>query len=262
MARTPVLLTLATLIIIPAASSLSLNVDVASHANHSVRDVQFKQEIQDFQEFNVSVENIGSIACEYRLKADFSTGNRSVERYSNAVGLWQGEYAKLNIGYVPLNYTGPIETDLSLNYCGLTRNVGEYRFNVTQEIIANDSIKSRTIRALEDQALIQINQGKKLVPIEEPSYWRTGPAEITNKTAELEYKSTIFDKTETIKYAVIEDRKVIGSTKVELDSNPTLVQRINDRKLQIISVLLIISVLINILLVIKILRPEKLSVKR
>jgi hypothetical protein len=260
MAETRTLIALTILLIVPAASGLKLNVDVEASANHSVRDVQFKENVQDFQEFDVSVENIGSIACEYRLKAEFTHENEALNRYSNARGLWQGEYTQLSVGYVPVNYTGTVETDLFIHYCGLEEKIGEYKFNVTEKTLLNNSIGSRTVQVSENNAKIEIEEGEMLVPVEEPPYWRTGPAKVENGTAELEYKSTVFDERETIRYAVLDQGDAVGTTEVRLEPSPTLIERIIDRKFEVAAVLLVLSLLINLLLVLKLLKPEKFTI--
>lgn len=238
------------ILLIPSVSSLSFNIDVEELADHSLKDVEHSANVSQLQEINATVENVGSIGCTYRIKADFQKGNQTLERFSSPQPLWQGEYERLEINYIPTNYKGEIETNLSMTYCGQEKQVDSFNFTVTENTTVNSTLKSRTISSDDERARIEV-EGDRLVPQEEPSYWKTSSTNIVNGTAEIEYDAPIFDQREEITYTVLEDGEIKGSTTVNLEPEPTLKEKILDRKLEITAAVLAISILGNILLILK-----------
>ncbi|QGA80132.1 hypothetical protein LC1Nh_0228 [Candidatus Nanohalobium constans] len=184
------------------------------------------------------------------MKADFQQGNESFERFSSPEPLWQGDYERLEIKYIPTNYTGKIETNLSLQYCDQEKQIDSFNFNVTENTTINSTVDSRTVSSNHESSKIEI-KGDTLIPQEEPSYWKTSSAQIINGTAEIEYDAPIFDRQEEITYTVIEDGEIIGSTTVGFKPEPTLKEKIIDKKLEVLTGLLTASILFNILLVLK-----------
>jgi hypothetical protein len=156
----------------------------------------------------------------------------------------------MEINYIPTNYTGEIETNLSLQYCGQEKQLESFSFNVTENTTINSTVESRTVSSNRESTELEV-EGDKLVPEEEPPYWKTSSAEIVNGTAEIEYDAPIFDRQEEITYTVIEDGEIQGSTEVTFEPQPTFKEKIMDRKLEIVSAVLGVSILANILLVLK-----------
>lgn len=249
MAKLPVQLLLI-LLILPAVAGLNFNVDVSTITDHSVKDLEYSDSVPQMQDINATVTNIGSIGCTYRMRASFQQGNKSFERFSSPEALWQGDYERMEINYIPTNYTGSIQTKLSLQYCGQEKQLESFSFNVTENTTINSTVDSRTISSSDETTEIEV-EGDKLVPQEEPAYWKTSSAEIVNGTAEVEYDAPIFDRQEEITYTVIEDGEIQGSTEVTFEPEPTLKEKIMDRKLEILTSVLGVSVLANILLVLK-----------
>ena len=229
-------------------AGLSLTVDLTEVTDHRLRDIQYSEEISTVQNINTSIENIGSIGCTYRLKAEFQEGNETIERFSSPEPLWQGANTRAEILYIPMNYTGMIDTNLSITYCGQEKPVENFSFNVTEKTLPQQEMDSRTVEASERSAKVELEEGELLVPEEEPSYWKTSTSEIINGTATVEYDAPIFDSSETITYSVVEDNEVIGRTEVQLEAEPTLMEELKNRKAEILGMLLGLSVLFNVLL--------------
>ena len=92
-----VLLTIASLILVTGAYSLTFDVGVDDVADYSVKDLDFDNETGSVHEVNGTLENVGSIGCTYRFKAEYSYDGESFERFSGPHPLWQGDnsFAKL-----------------------------------------------------------------------------------------------------------------------------------------------------------------------
>jgi|APHM01.1.fsa_nt_gi hypothetical protein len=238
------------LFLLPAVSGLSFNINVGELTDHSVKDLDYSENISVIQDVNATVRNVGSIGCTYRMRADFQQSNESFKRFSNPRGLWQGDYARMEVNYIPTNYTGQVQTNLSVEYCGQKNQVESFSFNVTEKTLINQTVESRTISSEDEEARVEV-EGDLLVPEEEPSYWKTSTAKIINGTAKIQYDAPIFDQREEIKYTVLDNGEIRGTTTVSLTLEPTLKEKILDRKLEIISGVLAISILANILLVLK-----------
>lgn len=244
-------LPVALILFLPFAAGLTFDVNVAELTDHSLKDLEYSEEVPQMQEINATVENIGSIGCTYRLKADFEQGNESFERFSSPESLWQGENSGLGLHYIPMNYTGMVDTNLSIQYCGQEKKVEEFSFNVTNNTLPQQELESRTVESTERTAEVEVSEGEMLVPEEEPSYWKTSSSRIINESATVEYDAPIFDASETITYSVIEDEEVIGRTTVELEEQPTLLEKLRQKKLELVGGLLIASIVLNLLLLLR-----------
>jgi hypothetical protein len=243
----PVLL----IFLLPAVAGLSFNVDLAALTNHSVKDLQYRDEVQTVQNVNASVTNVGSIGCTYRMKADYSYGNESFTRYSPPTALWQGGSDRLEVQFMPLNYSGEVDTNISLTYCGQTERIDSFTFNDTENTTSDTYLDSRTVEVSEDGASVELEEGEMLVPKEEPSYWKTSSAKVVNGTSTVEYDAPIFQEGEKITYSVLSSGTVIGETTVNLEPEPTFWEKLQDRKLEVFKALLGVSVLFNLVLVLK-----------
>ena len=243
MARTSVLLAL--LVFLPLASGLTFQVDVEEITDYTVKDLEYSDSIGVNQNINATVENTGSIGCSYRFKAQFQQGNDSFTRYSSAEPLWQGAYSRLQINYIPMNYTGLVDTNLSVEYCGQEKQVDSFDFNVTENTLPGAEIDSRTVRVSNSSAEVEIGSGDKLVPEETPSYWKASSAEIVNNSARIEYEAPIFSS-EALKYTVLEDGEIAGSVNVKLEEQPTRWEKLQNYKLEGLTGLLILSALLNL----------------
>ena len=235
--------------LLPAAAGLSFNVDLEVLTDHSVKDLQYDNRVEAVQNVNASISNVGSIGCTYRLKTDYSYANESFTSYSSPSPLWQGDSDRLTVSFIPRNYTGTVETNLSLNYCGQEKDVDSFSFNVTENTTSEGEISSRTVSVTEKSAEVEIENGTVLVPDEQPSYWKTSSAEIINGSTEVQYDAPIFEKEETITYSVLQDGEVIGETTVKLEPEPTFWEKVQNRKTEIFRTALIASLIANLLLI-------------
>jgi hypothetical protein len=244
---------------VPAAASLSFDVEVGQLTDHSFKDLEYKERVSTAQDVNASIENVGSIGCSYRAQVKFQQGERNFTRYSGEKPLWPGENARVQVKYIPFNYTGEIEAEVSLEYCDQTKKVEEFSFNTTENISVEEKVKSRTVKSTDRKALVEV-EGELLVPQEAPVYWKTSSAKINDESAWIKYGPPIFEEKETITYTVLENGDIKGVTQVKLVSQPTLKEKIMDRKLEVFIVLLLISLVLNLVLVSKLLGlDEKLS---
>lgn len=227
------------------AMGLSFDVDVAEVTDHTAKDLEYDEDVETVQNINATVENTGSIGCSYRFKAEFQQGNDSFTRYSYAEPLWQGAYSRLEINYISMNYTGLVDTNLSVEYCGQEKEVDSFEFNVTENTLPGAEIDSRTVRVDNSSARVEIGSGDKLVPEETPSYWKASSAQVINNSARIEYEAPIFSK-ETLKYTVLENGEIAGSVNVKLEEQPTRWEKMQNYKLEGLTALLILSVLVNL----------------
>lgn len=244
MAKTPLLFAFL-ILFVSLSLGLTFNVDIAEVTDHTVRDLNYSEEVNTVQEIDATVENTGSIACSYRFKAGFEQGNESFERYSAPSPLWQGAYDDISIHYIPMNYTGMVETNLSVEYCGQERKVDSFKFNVTESTFPGAERESRTVNVNESQATIELDSGDLLVPEESPSFWKVSSAEVVNESATLEYEAPIFSASE-LRYTVLEDGEVTGSVNVKMEEDPTYWEKAQGYKMEGLAAVLLISLLLNL----------------
>jgi hypothetical protein len=221
-----ILLTISLLFILPAAS-FSFDLSVGDVASASVKDVQYSENISAIQNINASIENTGSIGCGYRLKADYSYGNQSFERYSSEYQLWQGSTARANIFLTTSNYTGTVHGNLSVEYCGQEQKVQEFNYT-TENVTLGNKTDVRTLDVNSTSAEIRSSEYSeaKLVPVEAPPYWKTSAVDLNEGQATLEYEAPIFDSRENITYAVVQNDTVKATAEVSLEEQPTLLDKL------------------------------------
>lgn len=248
------------LLLLPLTAGMSFNVKLSAVTEHRAVDVGYTNNVTDLQEINASIENTGSIGCRYRLKASFDLENHTEnqERYSPAYALFPGDGATARIKYLPYNYTGPVDTNLSIEYCGQHSKVDRFRFNVTNRTVTNKTLKSTTLEAGPETARIQVSNSKKglLVPLEAPPYWKTTPVNLRNGNAKLDYEPPIFQSRETVSYALLNETTgaLYGTTKVKLEPEPTLGYRVSKNFVQL---LFAASLLLNLIMAALLLNRRK-----
>ncbi len=247
MARTALLLTFL-ILSTGLTSALSFNVDVAEETDHTVKDLNYSEKVAVNQKITGVVDNIGSIGCSFRFKGEFTQGNQTFERYSAPHSLWAGANSEIELNYIPMNYTGLVDTNLSIEYCGQEKEVESFEFNVTEKTLPGAEIDSRTVEADENQASIELSSGDLLVPEESPSYWKLGSAEIINGSATVDYDAPIFSDGEKLRYTVLQDGEIVGTTEVSLKPEPTRWEKALNYRLEAAIGLLILSFIGNILL--------------
>ena len=212
-----------------SASGLAFNVQIDALTSASVKDINYMDEVDGVQSVNASVENTGSIGCSYRLKTEYRYKNSSFERYSSAYPLWPGEEDRARIDLLVENYTGEVDGNLSLDYCGQEQKISNFSFN-TSNITVEKKYSSKTVDSNSSAAKINIEEidEARLVPVEAPPYWKTASEKIREGKAVVEYEAPIFDSRENISYAVVRDGEVEGETTVSLETRRSLWDRFSD----------------------------------
>ncbi|MFB6292565.1 MAG: hypothetical protein ABEI58_04190 [Candidatus Nanohaloarchaea archaeon] len=242
----------ALLVLLGGAAALKFHVNVDEELETAEYQLQYQNSTADLQEINVTIENIGSIGCSYRLKGLFDNGEK-VTRYSRSYPVWSGLSQLAELHYAPLGYNGTVNASIYLEYCGTEKFLRNITFEVTDTTRANRSFESRTLETNFTASEIKMRGVKEglLVPVDYPAYWKTGSAEIDSGKAVVEYEAPIFRAGKKIKYAVLNEttRDVLGTTKVKLEARPTLLEKIRDRFEFILALLLAASVAFNAYLI-------------
>lgn len=239
------------LVFIPVAAGISFHVDVKEEADKSVKDITYNESIEDVQTISANVQNIGSLGCSYRFKANFRFENQSYSAFSNQEKLWQGASGELQLNYIPYNHTGQVRANLSIQYCGKNERIESFDFNVTEKTVNETRINTRTIESNSSNAILAVDEGDLLVPKDAPPLWNPTSGKIDEGRAVISYNPPIFSEAVALNYSVVEDGEVIGTANVVLEEEPSLFEKIRKRSFEIISSILGLSLLLNILLLIK-----------
>ncbi len=242
----------AALVLLSGAAAIKFKVNVDENLDTAEYHLQYQNSTETLQEVNVTVENIGSIGCTFRLKALFDNGEQ-VTRYSKKYPVWPGISQLAELHYAPLDYNGTVNGSVYLEYCGTEEFLKNITFEVTETTNVNNSIDSRTLETNFTASEVQFSgiQEGMLVPMESPPYWKSGTSEIDRGTAVVEYDAPIFREGEKIKYAVLNStsREVLGTTTVTLEARPTLAEKIRNQLEFILALLLAASVAFNAYLI-------------
>jgi type 1 fimbria pilin len=252
--RKKLTLLLIVLFSISAASGLNFELEVDALTESSEYGIEYRNNTT-VQQVNTTVLNGGSIGCQFRLKGEFRYANQTQTRYSNPYALFPGAETKMQLYFIPENYTGQVETMLYTEYCGQEKQLKQFNFSSPESVIANNTIESTTQSVNSTGSSIQIDSSDgRLVPKEAPAYWKTGSTQITNGTATIEYDAPIFQEGENLTYTVIDNQNnIVGETEVYLKAEKTIWDRLENNLLMI---LLGISVAANLALVILRLRER------
>lgn len=233
MARNKILVLLTAVILsLSTASALSLQVTIDSMTRADVKNVQF-DENSSISNVNASIMNTGSIGCQYRLKLSYTYGNDTYSSYSDRKALWPGASELAELKAPVINYTGPVNSTLYAMYCDQMEEVEKFTFNATENITVESKIESSTRSVDDEKASVDLDvEGGELVPVDTPPYWKASYADIKNGSATVEYEAPIFDQKQNLTYLVRSDGKVVGTTKVELTAQKTLLDKLMsvDRK--------------------------------
>ena len=236
----------AVLLLCFSVSALDFNVDVAEIVSSSEYDLSYLNETDTVQTVEMSIENRGSIGCEYRLRGEFEYDDETFTRYSSPHQLWQGSYTDAEINFIPMNYTGTVEASIYNEFCDEEKHVEDFTFNVTENTVSNETVESETVSVTETDSNVSINDVEQglLVPEEEPSFWKTSSASINNSEATLHYDAPIFRHGENITYTVLNsESEVVGSTEVWLNTEETFMDKVRDNLeyLVILALVLLVS---------------------
>jgi len=169
----------------------------------------------------------------------------------------------LELNYLAENYTGPVDANVQLVYCGTNRTIADYTFEFTEKTVLDREFNSETLQASRSQAEIDINvKNGDLIPISTPDYWNARKADIENNTAVLEYYSTLY-KPKEIEYAVLNSNgSVIGKTTVDTTPpDPTWRDKLKNNFWVMFAGLLVLSVAANLYLLRRRIIPDILLEK-
>lgn len=244
--KTGILLITALIFLAPAAS-FTFDVSIIDITDASVKDVQYAENVSLIQNINASIENTGSIGCGYRLKTEYRAGNKTFERYSEEKQLWQGATSRAKVMMLTSNYTGKVTGNLTAEFCGQSKQVQSFNYS-TANVTLPEPVEARTTRSTADFAQVRIRdyQSGVLVPVEAPPYWKTSSAQLEDGRAELSYEAPIFDRDETITYALIQNQSVETTVNVSMEENPTFLQKVLAVDQKTLYTLLILLALLNI----------------
>lgn len=208
-----ILLVAALVLIVPLATALSFDVNIGQMTASSQYLIQHRENAS-VQKINLTVYNSGSIGCQYRLKGEFSYGNSTFTRYSEPRSLFPGSESLTELYFIAENYTGPVETQLYIDYCDQEKKIDEFNYTVPEKIVPNQTLESRTLEVNNFSSKIELDlQQGYLVPKETPPYWKASTAKIVNGSAVLSYSPPIFKEGENLTYTVLNnDSEVVGKT--------------------------------------------------
>lgn len=251
-------LTMVLLFLTSTGSALDFNVEVSALLDSSEYNIEYTNETKDLQTIKGAVENRGSIGCSYRLMAEFEYGNETYTRYSESHDLWPGGVAEAELNFIPMNYTGPVETTLYTDYCDTQKEVESFSFNVTELTVSNATVTSETREVNSSGSVVGFEEVEEglLVPEESPPYWKTASSEVKNGEAVLSYDAPIFREGVEMSYTVLNnDSEVVGTTEVLLEPRDSWIETV---KPYLIPAVLAVSLLFNaVLLVRRRKAPEK-----
>lgn len=170
----------------------------------------------------VHVENPGSIGCKYRVRGDIQQGEQEITRYSDVYRIWPGSTSRAEFLYMPINYTGDASANLTLNYCGRSKHIGNFEFESDERVLPNKTIESRTLSANRSSALVSLEMEEAvLIPQKYPPLWKVGSEKVKDGEALVQYEPTLFKGGEQIVYTVVRNGKVEGKTTVVLEDQET-----------------------------------------
>lgn len=224
---------------VPAASA-DLKVHISDILDHDAIELDYNQDVQHIQNVNLTIENTGSIGCNYRVMVQ----ERNSTYYSTKEPLWPGDSAFFEVDYVLENVTGQINSSVTVEYCGTDTAVESFSYNATAGVFEPDSIDTTasSTTASSTEVDLDLEEGK-LVPKESPPMWRAASASIEEGKAQLSYDPPIF-REEVLSYYAVVDGEVVGTTDVELSEKERMIGL-----REVLVSLLLISVSINLYLV-------------
>lgn len=193
------LILIAAIFLMPMASAISFDASIQSNTTFSERQINYKENVSQLQEVNLSLINTGSIGCSVRIVSVFNNSERA---YSQEKPLWAGENTYLELSKI-FKDAGVYEGALYLEYCGQRKELEQ--FNFTAEGLEENltEINSTTMEANKDfvNVSVPVNEGL-LVPETMPHYWKVSSGEVVNGTASIDLEAPIFDRSETVRFTL------------------------------------------------------------
>lgn len=238
------------LFVFPSAA-LELDIGLDAEVDHDTSDVQVRENFTDIFEANASVYNSGSFECSYRLRANINEtdSGESHRVYSRGEDLFPGGRERMHVYYAPINYSGPVEGNLYVEFCGQEEKVGKFSANSTESTVINGTVDVREWKVNETAAEANLNVSEALiVPREVPDYWSVGYSRVKNSSAVLEYNTPVFNDRRNITYVAYNrtSGEILGEAEADLKPGKKLVRKLKERKFQIG---LGVSALLNLILV-------------
>ncbi len=233
---------------IPSTAGLELQVLISDNSDFSVHEVNYINETEGVQRVNFTVENVGSIGCEYRLKAVFNSSEDASQSYSGAHRLWSGDTSFAELYYLPENVSGTVDSEIYMQYCGNEDLVKRFSFRMSTPEFPNRTVDSETLDANSTHAMVSVDAAESgvMIPRDYPGGWKVSSVEVVEGEATAEYDAPLFSPRTNITYTVVDSGgDVLGTTTVNLNVRPTFIEVLMQNRYR---VLLAISVILNILL--------------
>jgi len=256
-------------LLISSVAAMEFDVGVKPDVRHAALDVQIKQNFSNVFEVNASVRNIGSFECRYRLRADINEtkSDQSYKAYSRSAALWPSGIDRLKVYASPKNYTGPIEGNLYIQYCGKEKLVKNFTSKSTSNTTVENtlSLNETSIEERKTEADLNVNE-TLLVPREYPTFWKVGYANVENFNTTLDYEMPYVNYNRNITYTAFNSssHEPLGTVKADLqveekeEKEKSLLQKVKDNKYK---VGLVSSVILNLSLLLLLLRLKGLKLK-
>lgn len=211
-----VLLAASVIFLTAGATALDFQVEIAPTPEAGV--YQPNASTGEYFNASVSVQNPGSVGCEFRIRGDIQQGEQELTRYSSAYRMWPGDITRAEFLYLPINYTGQVDANLTLNYCDRSKHIDSYTFNYTERVIPNSTVESKTLDVNSSAALVDLGvEDALLIPQQHPPLWKVGSQKVNGSRAVLEYEPTLFKGGEEIEYTVLKNGSITGKTTVVLE---------------------------------------------
>lgn len=251
------------LLLTSSATALELDISLDAESKADVSDTKFSSNFTDVFEANASVYNSGSFECRYRLRADINetNSNETYEAYSRSASLWPGEFERLNVYYSPKNYTGEIEGNLYIEFCGREELVKEFNASSTEPTTANNTLSLKEKEVNQSSARFNLNKSKTLlIPREKPDFWKVGYAEVENSTGILDYEMPFENFERNITYLAVNktSKEPLGLVESDLQVDETLRSKLIQNKYL---VGMAASMLLNLLLILYLLKSSGFEAK-
>lgn len=228
-------------------AGLEFHVDVSGVPEVNLYDPELVNSSNPYF-FRADVENSGSTGCEYFLKSKIEYGKDKSVSYSEPGKLFPGKSESLKVFLTPYNYTGMVETSISVSYCGKTREISEFSFNQTDRIFSNRSMETKVLESNSSGAVLKTKKDVLMAPHDTPDLWKAGFSETVNSSeAYIHYNPPLFQEDRSLEYLVF-DRKTgdfLGKTSFTLKPERTFFRHIKDNPWK---AGLIVSSLFNLLL--------------
>jgi hypothetical protein len=257
MVRTKSLIMIAAIFMLPMASSISFDASIQSNTTFSERQIDYKENVSQLQEVNLSLINTGSIGCSVRAVSVFNNSERA---YSQEKPLWAGENTYLELSKI-FRKEGSYEGALYLEYCGQRKELEQFNFTAEglEENLTDKNttqVNSTTIESNSEKvkASLPVEEGL-LIPEDTPPYWKVASTEIINGTADIGLEAPIYDSEEDLRFSVynrtsgeIEARTTVSLERPEPGKWEKRMMWLEENALSLAAVSLLLNLLLAALL--------------